>query len=160
MAEHLELDEHRSFQEKYWTVQRWAWVGYGIIIVAALLGFAGAGGVFARAQVRAGSHEIDYPRLARWQTQEDISIAFAPSDETERRVLLSPQLGRYVAVDGAQPLPSRSIATALGEELVFLVRPRESGRVTIRIKPDTPGIVRGTGSLDGAPAAVTLIVLP
>lgn len=160
VAEHLELREHRNFQEKYWTVQRWAWVGYGIVIVAALMGFAGKGGMFARIQIQAGSHEIDYPRVARWQTEETVSIAFAPSNETERRVLLSPQLGRAVAIAGAQPRPSRSTATAAGEEIIFLVRPGEPGTARISIKPDTPGIVRGTVSIDGAPASVVLIIVP
>lgn len=159
-SEQLELSEHRAFQEKFWTVQRCAWVGYGIIIAAALLGFAGEGGVFARAQVQAGSTELDHPRFARWQTQETLSIAFAPESGSERRVLLSSALGRRMSIEGAQPSPSRSTATAAGEELVFRVRPGEPGMAKISIKPDSPGIVRGTISIDGVAAAVTLIILP
>lgn len=159
-AEQLELDEHRSFQEKVWTVQRWAWIGYGLIIMAALLGFAGEGGLFSRSQIRAGTTEIDVPRIARWQTGETISISLAASSETERRILLSPELGRQLAIEGAQPQPLRSTATAAGEELVVLVRPGEPGTVRIRIKPDTPGVLRGTIAIDGAAAAVTLIILP
>lgn len=159
-SENLELREHRSFQEKYWTVQRCAWVGYGIIVAAALLGFAGEGGVFARAQIQAGSAEIDHPRFARWQTQETLSIAFAPSSGSERKVLLSSEFGRQISIEGAQPSPSRSTATAAGEELVFLVRPGEPGLAKIRIKPDTPGIVRWTIAIDGVAVAMTLIILP
>ncbi|WP_156640363.1 hypothetical protein [Bosea sp. PAMC 26642] len=160
MAEQLELDEHRAFQEKYWTVQRWAWVGYGLIIVAALLGFSGEGGMFARAQIQAAGNEIDYPRFARWQTEDTISIAFASTGEADRRILLSPDFGRSIAIEGAQPRPSKSSATAAGEELIVHVRPGDRAMAKIRIKPDAPGIVRGTVSIDGAPAAVTLIILP
>lgn len=160
MAEQLELDEHRAFQEKYWTVQRWAWVGYGLIIVAALLGFSGEGGLFARAQIQVAGNEINYPRFARWQTEDTISIAFAPAGQADRRILLSPELGRSIAIEGAQPRPSKSSATAAGEELIVHVRPGERAMAKIRIKPDAPDIVRGTVSIDGAPAAVTLIILP
>lgn len=160
MAEQLELDEHRAFQEKYWTVQRWAWVGYGLIIVAALLGFSGEGGLFARAQIQVAGNEINYPRFARWQTADTISIAFAPAGQADRRILLSPELGRSIAIEGAQPRPSKSSATAAGEELIVHVRPGERAMAKIRIKPDAPDIVRGTVSIDGAPAAVTLIILP
>lgn len=160
MAEQLELDEHRAFQEKYWTVQRWAWVGYGLIIVAALLGLSGAGGLFARAQIQVAGNEINYPRFARWQTEDTISIAFAPAGQADRRILISPEFGRSIAIEGAQPQPSKSLATAAGEELIVHVPPGERAKARIRIKPDTPGIVRGTVSIDGAPAAVTLIILP
>lgn len=160
MADRLQIHENRAFQETFWTVQRWAWVGYGIIICAALLGFAGEGGLFARARLQADGSEIDYPRLARWQTEETMSIAFAATSETERRVLLSPEFGRAVAIERAQPAPIRSSATMAGEELIFRVRPGEPSVARIRIKPDGPGIVRGTISIDGSAAAVTLIILP
>lgn len=160
MAEQLEIDENRSFQETFWTIQRWAWVGYGVIICGALLGLAGEGGVFARAQVQAGSSQIDYPRLSRWQTEETISITFAAAKEAHRSVLLSPAFGRSLAIEGAQPVPSQSSATMAGEEVMFRVRPGEPGVAKIRIKPDVPGIIRGTISIDGSTADVTLIILP
>jgi hypothetical protein len=159
-SEQLELCEHRGFQERFWTVQRWAWVGYGVMIGAALLGLAGEGGVFARARIEAGNNTIDHPRFARWQTQDSISIAFAPSGATERRVLLSPEFVRGLAVEAVQPQLAQSIASAAGEQLTILVRSNEPGSATLRIKPDAPGIVRGTVSIDGVPAAVTMIILP
>lgn len=160
VVKQLELHEHRSFQERVWTVQRWAWIGYGLVIIAALLGFAGEGGLFSRSQIRAGNNQIDVPRIARWQTGETISITIAASGQAERSILLSPQFGRQLAIEGVQPQPLRSTATAAGEELVVLVRPGEAGVVRIRIKADAPGIVRGTIAIDGASAAVTLIILP
>lgn len=159
-SENLELCEHRSFQERFWTVQRYAWVGYGIIIAAALMGFSGESGVFARAHVEAGRNAIDHPRFARWQTQEILSIAFAPTSRSERSVLLSSELARQLSIEGVHPSPWRSTAAAVGEEHVFLVRPGESGMVKIRMKPDTPGILRGTIAIDGVAAGVKLIILP
>lgn len=159
-SEQLELREHRGFQERFWTVQRWAWVGYGVIIGAALLGFTGEGGLFARARLEAGSTSIDHPRFARWQTQDSISIAFAPSGSAERRVLLSPEFVRGLAVETVHPQPARSTTSAAGEELTILVRSDEPGTATLRIKLNAPGIVRGAVSIDGAPAAVTMIILP
>jgi hypothetical protein len=159
-SDQLELREHRGFQERFWTVQRWAWVGYGVIIGAALLGVTGEGGLFARARMETGNNTIDHPRFARWQTQDSISIAFAPSGATERRVLLSPEFVRGLAVETMQPQPARSTASAAGEELTILVRSNEPGTATLRIKPNAPGIVRGAVSIDGAPAAVTIIILP
>lgn len=159
-SEQLELCEHRGFQESFWTVQRWAWVGYGVIIVAALLGLAGEGGVFARARTEAGANVIDHPRFARWQTQDSISIAFAPNGAVERRVLLSPEFVRGLAVEAIHPQPARSTAGAAGEDLIIRVRSNEPGTATLRFKPNAPGIVRGTVSIDGVPAAVTIIILP
>lgn len=40
----LQLDEHRQFQERFWTIERAAWIVFGMIVIAALAGAFGAGG--------------------------------------------------------------------------------------------------------------------
>ncbi len=42
--EQLELDEDRNFQERWWTAERIAWIGFALVIVVALAGLTGLGG--------------------------------------------------------------------------------------------------------------------
>src|SRR3546814_10863353 len=73
----LQVEDHRGYQEKLWTVERAAWIVFIVITLAAALGATGAGGPLSR-QVAVTEHgRIDYPRIARWQASDELTIEFA-----------------------------------------------------------------------------------
>ena len=39
----LQLDEHRRFQERFWSIERLAWCAFALIVIIALLGGFGSG---------------------------------------------------------------------------------------------------------------------
>lgn len=160
MPEGLQLDENRRFQERFWLAERWAWGAFALIVLAGLLGFTGAGGLFARSQASAGASQIDYPRVARWHAADRITISFAPHAAAERKLLLSRRFSEMISLQDAQPRPVRWETTAAGEELTFLVRPDEAAGVTLRIKPEAAGMVDAVVSVDGIAARTAILVLP
>ncbi|HEV7321791.1 MAG TPA: hypothetical protein VGO04_24565 [Ensifer sp.] len=160
MPEGLQLDENRRFQERFWQAERWAWGFFALIVMAGLLGLTGAGGPFARSQASAGASQIDYPRVARWQAADRITISFAPHAATERKLLLSRRFRELISLQDAQPHPVRWESTAAGEELTFLVRPNEAASATLRIKPEAAGMIESIVSVDGIAANTVILVLP
>jgi hypothetical protein len=76
----LQLDEHRRFQERFWKLERVAWIVFAIVTLSALLSLTGAGGPLATVWSESGNAVISYPRVARWETADESQIAFRPRD--------------------------------------------------------------------------------
>ncbi len=70
----LQVADDPSFQAAMWRVQRVAWLLFAAILVAAALGFTGAGGPFARDRLATAHGVIDHPRVLRWNTADRIEI--------------------------------------------------------------------------------------
>lgn len=159
----LELDTDPAFQERWWRVERVAWLAMGLIVLAALAGLTGAGGPLSRGQAQAGAATIDYPRIARWQSAEDATIRFAPDASGEVDVLLSPAVAEAFDVEAMQPDAVRASTTAEGHRLTFdLGDGRGSKSVTLSLRPDQPGLpAQGTVRIgDAPPATLRFMILP
>ena len=65
----LQINEHRGFQNVFWHIQRVCWVGLGLLLVAACLGFTGDAGLFARQTFMHGGTSLGAPAFARQQTE-------------------------------------------------------------------------------------------
>ncbi len=76
----LELDEHIGFQRRSWRVQRIAQGVVGLVVIAALAGIFGGGGL-ARREAQAGRASIDYPRFLRAHSPEGIRLVLADNPE-------------------------------------------------------------------------------
>jgi hypothetical protein len=156
----LQLEEHRHFQERFWTAQRVAWVVFGLFLLAALLGFTGAGGPFSRTTATVAGGIVDYPIISRWQAADEMVVRFAPGPE-ERRLRLSTTFADALQIEGIQPEPERSLAGPEGAELTFATQPGAAAEVTIHVSPLGPGYFSfDVGIDDGAPATLGTLVLP
>lgn len=159
----LEIDVDPAFQERWWRVERVAYLLMGALVIAALCGLTGAGGPLSRGQVQAGGATIDYPRIARWQSAEDASIRFAPDTTGEVDVLLSTRFAEAFDVEGVQPQPVSAGSTAAGHRLTFdLGTARGSKTVVLSLRPAHPGLPdRGTVRIgDAPPATLGFVILP
>lgn len=137
----IEIDTGPAFQERWWRLERLAWVLMGLLIVAALCGLTGAGGPLSRGQVEAGNATIDYPRIARWQSAEDATIRFASDATGEVDVLLSARFAEAFDVETVQPQPASAASTAEGHRLTFdLGTGAGSKIVTLSLRPGRPGL--------------------
>lgn len=156
----LQLEEHRAFQERFWSLQRVAWVLFGLLLLAALLGLTGSGGPLSRAQVALEGGTIDYPRIARWEAADEVIVRFAPGAE-QHRLTLSSGFADALQIEGIQPEPESSAAGADGAVLTFATAAGEAAEVTIHVTPLQPGYSTFAVQIDdGAPETLGVLALP
>ena len=156
----LQLEEHRGFQERFWSVQRGAWIAFGLFLLAALLGLTGAGGPLSRASVPLDGGTLDYPRIARWQSADEIVVRFAPGP-AERSLALSPDFTSTLQIQTIHPEPQRSVAGPDGTRLTFATLAGNEAEVQIGVSPLQPGYSDFAIQIDdGASHSFGMIVLP
>lgn len=157
----LQVNSDRRFQECFWKLERLAWVGLGLFILAAVIGLTGKGGYFAQARVGAGNVEISYPRIARWQAPERLTIDLEASGPT--RVILSQGFLSAFSVDSVTPQPLRVIAMPEGQQFEFALAP-ESGSKSIRfdVSPSQVSLLTDASIRVGEapPIPFSFLVLP
>jgi hypothetical protein len=114
-----ELDEDRTFQERFWDVERVAWLILALIVIAALAGFSGQGGAFARATVSGPTGMIEYPRVTRWETSDEFRLTLAAGAGRQAAVEIGSSFPDMFEFEDIQPAPAKSYATSSGQRLVF-----------------------------------------
>jgi hypothetical protein len=156
----LQLDEPRRSQERFWTAERWAWITYGLLVLAALAGLTGSGGPLSRAEVTLGTGAIEYPRIARWQAADDMTVTFS-AGTGERSLTLGRAFAKSFGIEDVQPAPERSEALPEGQRLVFRLPGGGPAQVRLYLRPSSPGLARFEAALDGAPPlSLSVFVLP
>jgi len=155
----LQLDERRSFQRKFWRVERIGWLLFTGLILCALAGLAGGGGYFSRQSVAAGGSLLDLPRIAHAQGDDRISI-LAEGDGASLSIVFDEAFSRHFLIEGMQPAAERSAMVSGGFELVFARSGEGPSRVLIDIRPLRPGYAAVGISVDGERARAGILVLP
>ena len=155
------IGEDRDFQEAYWTFQRLAWIGFGVFIAAALLGFAGAGGPFAKQVVRSGSALVEAPRIMRWEAEDEIHIRQASAARESVEVMFSPELATAWQTLSITPVPFQSATTRAGTSYWFFLEPGSRSDIVFHVKPQRPALrLSGhvaVGGQDLTPLSVTVL---
>jgi hypothetical protein len=155
----LQLDEDRRFQERFWTVERFAWGGFGIVIAAALAGLTGGGGPLANASRALGDATIEYPVITRWTTADKLTVHLPPAEVPT--ILLGPRLLDVFEIESIQPHPSASITTPEGLKLEFRADGAGTAPVTIVLQSDAVGRVSFDVSVaEAGTARLTTLVMP
>lgn len=158
----LDLDDEPAFQQRYWRVQRVGWGAFALIVVAALLGFTGAGGPFASSRLVGASGSLDYPRVARWAAANELSVRFSGPASTGT-VEVDRAFFEVFGVDGIQPSPTTSTLTAMGQRFTFDRTDAAGGdTVTFQVRPRRVAFpVRAQVRIgEGEPLRFSTIVLP
>lgn len=156
----LQLEEPRRFQERYWTAERWAWAGFALLVLSALAGLTGGGGPLSRGEAELGAGSLDYPRIARWQAVDELTVRFAAGG-AERSLTLSPRFAESFALESALPEPLRVEAGPDGKRLVFRLVEGAPGQAVLQVRPSSPGIVGFAAAIDGQrPVPLSTVVLP
>ena len=159
-ADGLQLEEHRHFQERYWKAERAAWLVFGLIVVAALVGLTGSGGFFASSTLRQGEIQVEYPQIGRWQTSDELTIRLGEGAR-ERRIGFSQSFFERFQIEDVRPEPLEMIAGPDHQTLIVKTETGAGATVHFQLRPSHPGFARYTLTIDDAPPiAVTSIVLP
>jgi hypothetical protein len=155
----LQLEEPREFQKRFWIAERIAWIIFALIIMLALLGFTGAGGPFSRTSVEIAGASLDYPRVSRWQTSDELRVTLPPGNE-ERRLTFAPAFYESFQVEGIEPQPESQISTAKGIEMTFAADADAPALIVIYVRPLHPGFPSFAVGLNGNDQRISSVILP
>ncbi len=157
----LEVADDRDWQERFWTAQRIGWLVMAVLVVAALAGATGKGGPLASATMTTDGGTIVYPRIARWQSSEDVIVRLPPSASGNVELLVSPAFSKVFSIDSILPEPSSSQATAAGHLFTFPTMAGGDKQIILRVTGGKPVIEQPVDVRIGKSAArLTVTVLP
>lgn len=159
----LQVNEDRPWQERFWTVQRIAWIAMALFIVAAMFGATGSGGPLATARVETPGGSIDYPRIARWQSTDQVTVNLPPGSSGNVDVEIERSFADLFAIQSVEPEPSQVVATQNGHRFTFdLAADAGPKTIAFHIRPSNPTLPRTIAARIGdAPAArLNVTVLP
>ena len=157
----LDVPDDRAWQERFWTVQRVAWVLMALFILAALFGATGKGGPLASASAQTPDGTIDYPRITRWQSAEDVIIRLPPATSGEVELLVSPGFAKVYSIDSIVPQPSKSTTTPAGHMFTFAAAGGGPKEIVLNVTAGKPAIAQPVDVHIGRSAAhIRVTVLP
>ena len=136
----LDISDDRDWQERFWTIQRVSWLLMAMFIVAALLGATGKGGPLSSASVRTPDGTIDYPRITRWQSAEDVIVRLPASTSGEVDLLVSPEFAEVYGIDSIIPEPTRSKTTPAGHRFTFAADGGGQKEIILHVTAGKPAI--------------------
>ncbi|WP_207101697.1 hypothetical protein [Paracoccus shandongensis] len=155
----LQLDEPRARQRRYWRVQRVAWWCFGGMMLLAVLGLTGSGGVFSRQTVHFADARAEVPRVSRWEGSDEVAITFdnpAPSHE----VRISQPFFERFQVERIQPEPDRASLAEGAQVMTFPATGPAPHQVKLDLRAMHFGWTRFEMTVNGETRPITLIVLP
>lgn len=159
----LDVREDRGWQERFWTAQRVGWILMALFTLAAVVGLTGMGGPLASARAELGGGTIDYPRITRWQADDQFEVHLAASSPASVELTLSPRFVQLFSINSIQPEPSEVQATAAGYRFTFETEPGERERViSFTVRATRPVLAQPVAASlgNGQPQRLTITVLP
>ena len=158
----LEVNEDRAWQEKFWSAQRVAWVVMALIILAALAGLTGKGGPLASTMVNLETATIEYPRITRWQSDEQVTVRLAPSAPEKVELLLSREFVKLFSINSIEPEPDKVKATAIGHHFTFETTGTGERVIALNVRAVHPVIAQPVSAAVGNSHSgrLTITVLP
>lgn len=115
----------------------------------------------ASAQLPGGA-TIEYPRITRWQSKEQVIVRLPASAAGEVELELSPAFVEIFSIVSLEPEPSEVRATSGGHRFTFNVEPGGEKLIVFNVEAGKPTMQRTTNVRigDGPPAEMRLTVLP
>lgn len=158
-ADGLQLEEHRAFQERYWRVQRIAWLGYVAAMGVALLGLTGSGGAFHMREIRFVDAVVQAPRVARWAAWDEITVTFGTARDAHE-LTIGKGFFDLFEIGRIQPDPEESLLTTRANQMRFAAHGAAPHEVRISTRPMHFGLTRFELDVDGESRTVRILVLP
>jgi hypothetical protein len=150
----LEIDEDIALERKNWILQRIAWVLMALLVLAALLGFTGDGGLTGISKRTAGSKadglEIDYERFLRYKAPTELLVTFyAAAGPSRHELHFSKGFYEKIQVEQVIPEPLEVYTHEQGityrfsdnvSSVTFYLKPKRIGSITHTVSAGGPGI--------------------
>lgn len=145
----LEIDEDIKLESANWKAQRVAWVLMALVVIAALLGFTGNGGIGDLHRLKAGNSteglEVECERFLRRGAPSEFKVQLAPSSgDSHTDLQLSKNFYEKLEVDKVVPEPSEVFTHEQGITyrfasanqpftVIFYLKPKAMGSVPLHI---------------------------
>lgn len=155
----LQLEESRRLQNLFWSLQRVSWVIFGLICIAALLGFTGGGGMFQKQTLQFAGAEVEIPRISRWEGSDDMSIRFTEPD-LPREVFIGQPFFDKFSIERIQPEPVENALAPDGQRMRFGVDGPAPHQVGIDMRSMHFGWAEFELVIGGEARTVRTLVLP
>lgn len=155
----LQLEEMRDRQRRFWRVQRIAWWGFGVIMVVAILGMTGSGGILHKQTIAFAGATVEIPRVSRWEGSDEVSITFHDPADSHQVQLSQPFFDRF-SVERIQPEPDSNPLLTGGQAMVFPAAGPPPHHLRIDVRAIHFGLTRFDMTIGAETRPVTLIVLP
>lgn len=121
----------RSLEDRVWIASRISWVIMLGIVIAAVFGLTGSGGLFAHQSLEAGRSTIAMPKISRWAAADSLEIEFASGLTGKTVVEIPDEFFEIFSVEDVSPQPSSTVATPNGQKLTFDLSD-QTGRHSVR----------------------------
>ena len=153
------IDDHSLFQQRAWRAQRWAWVGFAVILVAALLGALGRSGPLSQQELTLAAGRLELPSITRWNAPDELRVFFSPSS-SDRRLVLDPAFLTIFSIEGVDPPQKAAVHENGRVDYVFPGDPSATSQVIFRLQTQNPGLHSFRIGIDQDVVERSVFVLP
>ncbi|NDK56233.1 hypothetical protein [Pontibacter fetidus] len=145
----LEIDEDAPFEKRFWTVQRIGWLIMLLVILAAMFGFTGRGGLSGINKIKKASQSqslvLEYDRFQRYQVSDKLTVKLQQLQTTAPTITFSKVFYEKIRVEQVVPQPEKveinaneitytfSISQPSGD-VIFYTKPMHAGSLEVMVK--------------------------
>lgn len=163
VGDEVAVGENLAFQRRWWTLERFLWPVFLLIILADLLGLLGHGWLAkAKAADPSGTLSVDYERIERANTPSTMTLHFGPGAIRDGRIGIFVS-DTVVQELGAQRIAPQPLTSTIGNGGIRYTFSASSGpaEMQIQLQPAYPGVHRFRVQLaDDAPIDARVFVVP
>ncbi|MFD2245187.1 hypothetical protein [Pontibacter ruber] len=140
--EGLEIQEDINLASKTWTLQRIGWVVMLLIVISAVLGFTGGGGVAGINNMKVGGEaegmQLEYERFLRWEAPAEFKVTLFDVQAPEQQLRFSKDFYEKLQVEQVVPEPKE---VQVGKDYITYTFNSEGdeARMIFYLKPQQPG---------------------
>lgn len=152
----IDINQDMDYQWREWRIQRIAWVFFGAILLAALLGLLGQGPLSkGRIATPDGAIALDFERIDRANAPTGLTVTLAPdvAQGGAAQVAFSREFMERISIEEVVPEP-QSVETGAGEVIyTFNVEdPSQPASVRLDFQYEQAGLTHGSVRLADGPA--------
>ncbi|MDM9644810.1 hypothetical protein [Rhizobium sp. S163] len=153
------VKDHGTFQRRFWAAQRVAWLIFGFILIACLLGLLGRGGIFSRRTIEYSGGSIEIPAISRWNAPDEMRVIL-PASRGDQIVFVDPRFLEAFSIEGVDP-PQKGTTRKDGRiGYIFGADPTASSRIVFRLQTQQPGLRAFVVGIENDAAEQSTFILP
>lgn len=145
-------EQDLSYQRREWALERFGWLAFSIVLIAALAGMLGRGPLSSRtATSESGTLSVRYDRFVRRCSATELTFVLTGLGKSETvRLWIDRQYLDAVGIESIVPRPAHEELDSDGAAFVFSSpSDNQGGNICFRLEPVAPGPISATIRLDG-----------